>query len=90
RDNRKWLLKALEDGPYEFRHVTSAGITIPKLQEVNDLEGDDLLHYDAAMELMNMILLSIPNEIYNSVDSCKSAKEMWARVERLMRGTIQN
>ncbi|GJY50153.1 hypothetical protein Tco_0440109 [Tanacetum coccineum] len=45
---------------------------------------------DAEMELMNMILLSIPNEIYNSVDSCKTAKEMWARVERLMRGTIQN
>ncbi|GJS63743.1 gag-pol polyprotein [Tanacetum coccineum] len=42
------------------------------------------------MELMNMILLSIPNEIYNSVDSCKTAKEMWARVEHLMRGTIQN
>ncbi|GJT87082.1 hypothetical protein Tco_1068799 [Tanacetum coccineum] len=41
-------------------------------------------------ELMNMILLSIPNEIYNSVDSCKTVKEMWACVERLMRGTIQN
>ncbi|GKB23915.1 hypothetical protein Tco_0863316 [Tanacetum coccineum] len=51
---------------------------------------DDLLYYDAEMELMNMILLSIPNEIYNSVDSYKTAKEMWARVERLMRGTIQN
>ncbi|GJS80884.1 retrovirus-related pol polyprotein from transposon TNT 1-94 [Tanacetum coccineum] len=47
-------------------------------------------YYDAEMELMNMILLSIPNEIYNSVDSCKTAKEMWDRVERLMRGTIQN
>ncbi|GJY91191.1 retrovirus-related pol polyprotein from transposon TNT 1-94 [Tanacetum coccineum] len=35
---------------------------------------------------MNMILLSIPNEIYNSVDSCTSAKDMWKRVERLMRG----
>ncbi|GJZ59370.1 retrovirus-related pol polyprotein from transposon TNT 1-94 [Tanacetum coccineum] len=60
------------------------------MQEVEDLQGDDLLYYDAEMELMNMILLSIPNEIYNSVDSCKTAKEMWARVERLMRGTIQN
>ncbi|GJS62096.1 hypothetical protein Tco_0656880 [Tanacetum coccineum] len=57
---------------------------------LKDLQGDDLLYYDAEMELMNMILLSIPNEIYNSVDSCKTAKEMWARVERLMRGTIQN
>ncbi|GJS13498.1 hypothetical protein Tco_0407970 [Tanacetum coccineum] len=53
-------------------------------------EGDELLHYDAEIELMNLILLSIPNEIYNSVDACTTAKEMWKRVERLMRGTIQN
>ncbi|GJZ47846.1 retrovirus-related pol polyprotein from transposon TNT 1-94 [Tanacetum coccineum] len=90
RENRKWLLKALEDGPYVFRNITPTGSTIPRLQDVEDLQGDDLLYYDAEMELMNMILLSIPNEIYNSVDSCKTAKEMWDRVERLMRGTIQN
>ncbi|GKA40092.1 hypothetical protein Tco_0732685 [Tanacetum coccineum] len=53
-------------------------------------EGDALLHYDAEMELMNLILLSIPNDIYNYVDACTSAKDMWKRVERLMRGTIQN
>ncbi|GJU13875.1 hypothetical protein Tco_1136271 [Tanacetum coccineum] len=53
-------------------------------------EGDALLHYDAEMELMNLILLSILNDIYNSVDACTSAKDMWKRVKRLMRGTIQN
>ncbi|GJS64898.1 integrase, catalytic region, zinc finger, CCHC-type containing protein [Tanacetum coccineum] len=30
------------------------------------------------------------SDIYNSVDACTSAKDMWKRVERLMRGTIQN
>ncbi|GJT13970.1 integrase, catalytic region, zinc finger, CCHC-type containing protein [Tanacetum coccineum] len=90
RDNRKWLLKALDEGPYEFRQFTPTGATIPRLQTVDDLEGDDLLYYDAEMEVMNMILLSIPNKIYNYVDSCTSAKDMWKRVERLMRGTIQN
>ncbi|GJV61890.1 integrase, catalytic region, zinc finger, CCHC-type containing protein [Tanacetum coccineum] len=53
-------------------------------------EGDALLHYDAEIEVMNLILLSIPNDIYNFVDACTSAKDMWKRVERLMRGTIQN
>ncbi|GJR60157.1 RNA-directed DNA polymerase, eukaryota, reverse transcriptase zinc-binding domain protein [Tanacetum coccineum] len=38
--------------------------------------GDALLHYDAEMELMNLILLSIPNDIYNSVDACTSAKDI--------------
>ncbi|GJT63881.1 retrovirus-related pol polyprotein from transposon TNT 1-94 [Tanacetum coccineum] len=90
RENQKWLLKALEDGPYVFRNITPTGSTIPMLQEVEDLQRDDLLYYDTEMELMNMILFAIPNEIYNFMDSCKTAKEMWARVERLMRGTIQN
>ncbi|GJY68840.1 hypothetical protein Tco_0471822 [Tanacetum coccineum] len=63
---------------------------LPKLQTVEDLQGDALLHYNAEIELMNLILLSIPNDIYNYVDACTSAKHMWKRVERLMRGTIQN
>ncbi|GKD60794.1 hypothetical protein Tco_1298303, partial [Tanacetum coccineum] len=31
RENRKWLLKALEDGPYVFRNITSTGSTIPSV-----------------------------------------------------------
>ncbi|GJT28874.1 retrovirus-related pol polyprotein from transposon TNT 1-94 [Tanacetum coccineum] len=80
RDNRKWLIKALDEGPYVFRQFTPTGATIPRLQTVNDLKGDDLLYYDAEMEVMNMILLTIPNEIYNSVDACTSAKDMWKRL----------
>ncbi|GJV10390.1 integrase, catalytic region, zinc finger, CCHC-type containing protein, partial [Tanacetum coccineum] len=64
--------------------------TVPKLQTAEDLQGDALLHYDAEIEVMNLIQLSIPNDIYNSVDACILAKDMWKRVERLMRGTIQN
>ncbi|GJX41149.1 hypothetical protein Tco_0256139 [Tanacetum coccineum] len=40
--------------------------TVMKLQTAEDLQGDVLLHYDAKMELINLILLSIPNDIYNS------------------------
>ncbi|GJT60325.1 integrase, catalytic region, zinc finger, CCHC-type containing protein [Tanacetum coccineum] len=92
RENQKWLNKALDEGPYQFQmHVWFiTGSTLPTLQTAEDLQGDELLHYDAEIELMNLILLSIPNEIYNSVDACTTAKEMWKRVERLMRGTIQN
>ncbi|GJZ82628.1 hypothetical protein Tco_0647801 [Tanacetum coccineum] len=39
---------------------------------------------------MNLILNSIPNDIHNSVDACTTAQAMWKRVERLMRGTVQN
>ncbi|GKD82787.1 hypothetical protein Tco_1349626 [Tanacetum coccineum] len=63
RDNHKWLLKALNKGPYEFKNFLPEGSPILLLQTIEDLEGDDLLLYGAEMELMNMILLSIPNEI---------------------------
>ncbi|GJZ94000.1 retrovirus-related pol polyprotein from transposon TNT 1-94 [Tanacetum coccineum] len=90
RENRKWLNKALDEGPYKFEMFIPNNLTVPKLQTAEDLQGDALLHYDAEMELMNLILLSILKDIYNSVDACTSAKDMWKRVERLMRGTIQN
>ncbi|GKC88810.1 hypothetical protein Tco_1149459 [Tanacetum coccineum] len=38
RDNRKWLLKALDEGPYEFTNFVPEGLTIPRLQTVDDLE----------------------------------------------------
>ncbi|GJY14379.1 hypothetical protein Tco_0384801 [Tanacetum coccineum] len=90
RENQKWLNKALDEGPYQFEMFIPNNSTVPKLQTPKDLQGDALLHYDAEMELMNLFLLSILNDIYNFVDACTSAKYMWKRVERLMRGTIQN
>ncbi|GJW89506.1 hypothetical protein Tco_0164846 [Tanacetum coccineum] len=73
----------------EIDHYLSTQ-SFSKLKIAEDLQGDALLHYDAEMELMNLIFLSIPNDIYNSVDACTLDKDMWKRVERLMRRTIQN
>nr|GEX17771.1 hypothetical protein [Tanacetum cinerariifolium] len=40
--------------------------------------------YEADIKAINLILLSIPNDIYNSVDACENAKDMWDRVKRLI------
>ncbi|GJY35425.1 retrovirus-related pol polyprotein from transposon TNT 1-94 [Tanacetum coccineum] len=61
-----------------------------RMQKEEYLKGDDLKHYEVDIEAMNLILISIPNDIYNSVDACTTAKAMWQRVKRLMRGTVQN
>ncbi|GJT87232.1 hypothetical protein Tco_1068949, partial [Tanacetum coccineum] len=74
RENQKWLNKALDEGPYQFEMFIPNNSTVPKLQTDEDLQGDVLLHYDTEMELMNLILLSIPNDIYNYVDACTSTK----------------
>nr|GEV53828.1 integrase, catalytic region, zinc finger, CCHC-type, peptidase aspartic, catalytic [Tanacetum cinerariifolium] len=90
RENQKWINKALDEGPYQFQMFVPSDSTVSKLQTAEDLLGDALLHYDAEIKLMNLILLSIPNDIYNYVDAFTSANDMWKMVERLMKGTIQN
>ncbi|GKF38368.1 hypothetical protein Tco_0118429, partial [Tanacetum coccineum] len=74
--------------PYEFRVFSPSEIEAPRLQKEEDLRGDDLKHYEAEIEAMKLILISIPNNIYNFVDACTTAKAMWQRVEHLMRGTV--
>ncbi|GKB89477.1 hypothetical protein Tco_0961749 [Tanacetum coccineum] len=59
------------------------------MQTEDVLIGDDLKHYEAEIEAINLIVISIPNKIYNTMDACRTAKAMWERVERLMRGTVQ-
>ncbi|GJY92447.1 putative reverse transcriptase domain-containing protein [Tanacetum coccineum] len=90
RENQKWLNKEINEGPYEFKEFTPFETEPPRMQKEKDLKGDDLKHYEAEIEAMNLILISIPNDIYNSVDACTTTQAMWQRVERLMRGTIQN
>nr|GEV18778.1 hypothetical protein [Tanacetum cinerariifolium] len=76
RENRKYLNKAIDDGPYEFRVFTPSETEAPRMQKEEDLRGDDLKHYEVEIEEMNLILNSIPNDIYNSVDACTTAKAM--------------
>nr|GFC29934.1 hypothetical protein [Tanacetum cinerariifolium] len=74
RENRKWLNKAIDKGPYEFRIFIPSETEAPRMQKEEDLKGDDLKHYEAEIEAMNLILISITNDIYNSVDDCKTCK----------------
>nr|GEU31913.1 hypothetical protein [Tanacetum cinerariifolium] len=43
--------------------------------------------YTADVRVVNYLLQAIPNDIYNSVDACKNAKEMLERIKRLMHGS---
>ncbi|GJW26033.1 hypothetical protein Tco_0039844 [Tanacetum coccineum] len=43
--------------------------------------------YFLNIRVMNFLLQGIPNDIYNSVDACKTAKQMWERIRWLMHGS---
>ncbi|GJU08371.1 hypothetical protein Tco_1124801 [Tanacetum coccineum] len=42
--------------------------------------------YFSDIRVTNFLLQGIPNDIYNSVNACKTAKQMWERIRRLMHG----
>ncbi|GJS84758.1 hypothetical protein Tco_0751299 [Tanacetum coccineum] len=90
RENRKWLNKAINEGPHVFKNFTPEDSQTPRLQTEDDLTGDDLKHYEAKIEAMNLILNSILDDIYNSVDASTTTQATWQTIKRLMRGTMQN
>nr|GEX30264.1 hypothetical protein [Tanacetum cinerariifolium] len=82
RETRKWLSKAIDEGPYEFRIFTPSKTEAPRLQKEEDLRGDDLKHYEAEIEAMNLILISIPKDIYNSEDACTTTKSIEKKLDK--------
>ncbi|GJU00019.1 hypothetical protein Tco_1110357 [Tanacetum coccineum] len=75
-----------ERGPYKFKKIQFDVDQPERDQTKDDLIGDDLKQYEGDIEAMNLILISIPNKIYNYVDSCQTAIDMWIRVKRLIQG----
>ncbi|GJU47866.1 hypothetical protein Tco_1217421 [Tanacetum coccineum] len=71
-----------------FKMIQPDTIRDPRPETEDDLMGNALKQYEADIKAINFILISIPNDIYNSVDSCQTARAMWLRVKRLMHGTV--
>ncbi|GJU74219.1 hypothetical protein Tco_1265624 [Tanacetum coccineum] len=85
RETRKFLKHSIDDGPYQMKMIQPNLDEPPRLQNEDDFTGDDLKQYEADIEAMNLILISIPNDIYNSVDVCQNARDMWDRGGRIAR-----
>ncbi|GJS62381.1 retrovirus-related pol polyprotein from transposon TNT 1-94 [Tanacetum coccineum] len=57
------------------------------LEPLSKITEGNKKQYIIDVKVMNYLLQVIPNDIYNSVDACKNAKEMWVRIKRLMHGS---
>ncbi|GKB70515.1 putative reverse transcriptase domain-containing protein [Tanacetum coccineum] len=89
RENRKWLNKVIDEGPYEFRIFTPSETEAPRMQKEEDLRGDDLKHYEAEIEAMNLISISIPNDIYALLQKL-CGKELNRTLQTTSSGTATN
>ncbi|GJS92652.1 hypothetical protein Tco_0799620 [Tanacetum coccineum] len=47
-------------------------------------------HYESEKEAIHLLLTGIGDEIYSTVDACKTAHEMWEAIERLQQETIES
>ncbi|GJV42260.1 hypothetical protein Tco_1420700 [Tanacetum coccineum] len=84
----EWMWRSIETGPYVRPMIPDPDDPrqqiiepLSKMTEINKKQ------YIADVRVMNYLLQAIPNDIYNSVDVCKTAKEMWERIKRLMYGS---
>ncbi|GJT85602.1 integrase, catalytic region, zinc finger, CCHC-type containing protein [Tanacetum coccineum] len=57
------------------------------LEPLSKVTESNKKQYIADVKVMNYLLQAIPNDIYNSVDACKNAKEMLKQIKRLMFGS---
>ncbi|GJT28198.1 hypothetical protein Tco_0908473 [Tanacetum coccineum] len=47
-------------------------------------------HYESEKEAIHFLLTGIGDEIYSTVDACKTAHEIWIAIERLQQGESLN
>nr|GEX03049.1 hypothetical protein [Tanacetum cinerariifolium] len=57
------------------------------LKPLSKITEGNKKQYTADVRVMKYLLQAIPNDIYNSVDACKNANDMWERIKRLMFGS---
>ncbi|GKD44299.1 hypothetical protein Tco_1268944 [Tanacetum coccineum] len=88
------MWNSIPNGPYERLMipdpdgVVNINSTVKQiLESLSKITEGNKKQYIANVKVMNYLLQAIPNDIYNSVDACKNAKEMWGRIKRLMFGS---
>nr|GEY82497.1 retrotransposon protein [Tanacetum cinerariifolium] len=53
----------------------------------DELSNKELKQIKADDQAIQTILLGLPEDIYSAVDSCKTAQEIWLRVQQMMKGS---
>ncbi|GKA02658.1 hypothetical protein Tco_0675439 [Tanacetum coccineum] len=94
------LRKCILEGPYQPTTVTIPAVPAtensPEVPERTTVETiltmspENKYHYKSEKEAIHLILTGIGDEIYSTVDACKTAHEMWEAIERLQQGESLN
>ncbi|GJY32974.1 hypothetical protein Tco_0417443 [Tanacetum coccineum] len=95
KPNGKFLVKYILEGPYRYRMIgepddlnhTPHELQSSYLQTDDELTATEAKQVKANDQSIQTILTGLPEDIDAAVDSCNSAKEIWLRVQQMMKGT---
>ncbi|GJT67818.1 retrovirus-related pol polyprotein from transposon TNT 1-94 [Tanacetum coccineum] len=93
---RKFILKGLYTPTTFVVPVVPATENSPAVPEqtivetVLNMSPANKAHFESEKEAIHLILTGIGDEIYSTVDACKTAQEMWEAIERLQQGESLN
>ncbi|GKD35737.1 retrovirus-related pol polyprotein from transposon TNT 1-94 [Tanacetum coccineum] len=76
-----------------FVPATDNTPAVPKrtaVQTILNMSPENQYHYESGKEAIHLLLTGIEDEIYSTVDDCKTAHEMWIAIERLQQGESLN
>nr|GEY85008.1 hypothetical protein [Tanacetum cinerariifolium] len=95
RPNGKLIHNSIINGPCVRRMIPEPGDPnreVPvnetfHVQTNDELTEKELKQIEADDQAIQTILLGIPEDIYAAVYSCKTAQEIWLRVQQMMKGS---
>ncbi|GKF46389.1 hypothetical protein Tco_0136191 [Tanacetum coccineum] len=99
RPNGDALKKCILEGPYTPSTVmipavpaTDDSSEVPErtaVETILNMSPKNKEHYQSEKEAIHLLLTGIGDEIYSTVDACKTAHDMWIAIERLQLVNVQ-
>ncbi|GKA09607.1 hypothetical protein Tco_0688938 [Tanacetum coccineum] len=95
RPNGKLIYNSIINGSYVRQMILEPGdaactVPVPEIfheQTDDELTEAEIKQMDADDQVIQTILLSLPEDIYAAVDSCETAQEISLRVQQMMKGS---
>ncbi|GKB32535.1 hypothetical protein Tco_0871936 [Tanacetum coccineum] len=87
-EDEEQMWNSIEKGPYKRPMIPNPDNPQEEIIEpMSKITKSTKKEYIADVKVTNYLLQAIPNDIYNSVDACRNAKDMSERIKRFMFGS---
>ncbi|GKC82730.1 hypothetical protein Tco_1138447 [Tanacetum coccineum] len=60
------------------------------VETILTMSPENKAHYESEKEAIHLLLTSIGDEIYSTIDDCKTTHEMWIAIERLQQESMES